>query len=265
MMSAVPFVIENKNMTYTMHVQGEDGAARQFVHRDIIPAKIAEDKAYADLLTKIGAYTMTIQSGAGATYNLFKSVKYIVQNRIRGDIVECGVWRGGSMMLMAYALQYFNDRTRSLYLYDTYNGMTEPDEIDIDYEGRNLRAIWQGAHQAGAKMGYGGSVDSVRGNLRSTGYPPQRMNFIEGDVLETIPATLPEKISLLRLDTDFYKSTLHELTHLYPRVVSGGVIYIDDYGWCKGARQATDEYFSAIDFQPFLARIDETVRIIIKP
>ncbi len=252
-------------MPYVMNVRGADGTARQFVHKDILPEKIAEDKIFAEMLQKVGDYTMTIQSGAGATYNLFKAVKYVAQNNIEGSLVECGVWRGGSAMLMAYALQYFNDRSRPLYLYDTFDGMTEPDEIDIDFDGRRMREIWEYARQSGGRMGYGGSLENVKENLQRTGYPDHLAHFVKGDVLETIPDTLPEKIALLRLDTDFYASTLHELRHLYPRVVSQGVIFIDDYGWCDGARRATDEFLATLDFPPLPVRIDDCVRMIIKP
>lgn len=96
-------------------------------------------------------------------------------------------------------------------------------------------------------------------------YPETLIHFIKGDVLKTIPGTLPKSIALLRLDTDLYESTLHELTYLYPLVVSGGIIYIDDYGWCEGARQATEEFFETLEFKPFPVRIDECVRVIVKP
>jgi O-methyltransferase len=85
---------------------------------------------------------------------------------------------------------------------------------------------------------------------------------VKGKVEDTIPANIPERIALLRLDTDFYRSTRHELEHLYPRLERGGVLIIDDYGAYVGARQATDEYFAS---RPFLLnRIDEHVRCGVK-
>jgi predicted O-methyltransferase YrrM len=252
-------------MTYVMNILGADGGAKQFVHKDIVPDRIAEDRVFTDILEKVGGHTMTIQNGAGATYNLFKSIKYVSNNNIQGSFVECGVWQGGSAMLMAYALQYFKDASRDIYLYDTYEGMTEPDVIDVDFDGRNLKEIWEYAKKTGGRMGYGGSVENVAANLKRTGYPAGLMHFVKGDVMETIPRSLPEKIALLRLDTDFYASTLHELKHLYPLVVSKGVIFIDDYGWCEGARRATDEYLATLDFPPLPIRIDECVRILLKP
>ena len=101
--------------------------------------------------------------------------------------------------------------------------------------------------------------------MRSTYYPEAQMRFIAGDVLQTVPATVPSQIALLRLDTDWYKSTLHELNHLYDLVMPRGIVILDDYGWCRGARQATDEFFSRQSFKPMLHRVNQGVRMIVKP
>jgi hypothetical protein len=85
-----------------------------------------------------------------------------------------------------------------------------------------------------------------------------------GKVEDTIPADIPEKIALLRLDTDWYESTKHELIHLFPRLQKGGVLIIDDYGFWKGARKAVDEYFAENNIQILLNRIDDTGRMAIK-
>jgi len=208
---------------------------------------------------------MTLQDGFETTYALFQAVKYIVQNNILGDMVECGVWRGGSMMLIAYALQYFGDTSRQLRLYDTFAGMTEPDEIDIDFDNKAHKPLWVQITNQGQAMGFGGFVEQVKANLQLTGYPEQRMHFIAGDVLQTIPAQSPSRIALLRLDTDWYKSTLHELQHLYDLIVPHGVLIVDDYGWCRGARQATDQFFRDQPFKPMMHRVDQCPRLIIKP
>src|ERR1051325_10354963 len=88
---------------------------------------------------------------------------------------------------------------------------------------------------------------------------------LEGTVEETIPAQAPERIALLRLDTDWYESTRHELVHLYPRLVPGGVLIIDDYGHWEGARKAVDEYIAQNNLRLFLNRIDYAGRLAIKP
>ncbi|MDA0653017.1 MAG: macrocin O-methyltransferase, partial [Proteobacteria bacterium] len=96
------------------------------------------------------------------------------------------------------------------------------------------------------------------------GYPFDRFNLSAGDILQTMPKAAPGKIALLRLDTDWYESSRHELDHLYPRLESGGVLIIDDYGDWDGARLAVDEYFAQASVFPLLCRIDGTGRIAVK-
>jgi len=234
-------------------------------YKDILPQEIPDDRAYAGIFDKIAPFTMTARDGLETTYALFQAVKYICQNDIRGDIVECGVWRGGSMMLDAYALGHFGDTSRDRYLYATFAGMTEPSEIDIDFDNIAYRQRWHEATKRGGMMGFGDTVEGVEANLLRTGYPKRQMHFIVGDVLETIPATQPSRISLLRLDTDWYKSTLHELEHLYELLVPHGVLIIDDYGWCRGSRKAADEFFARQPFKPMMHRVDQGPRLLIKP
>ncbi|HVZ27800.1 MAG TPA: TylF/MycF/NovP-related O-methyltransferase, partial [Rhizomicrobium sp.] len=129
----------------------------------------------------------------------------------------------------------------------------------------SMREAWAAAQAEGKTIGYGGAVETVRSYLKTTGYPMEQMHFVAGDVLQTIPATLPDAIAILRLDTDWYKSTRHELTYMYDLLSPGGVMIIDDYGWCQGARQATDEFFAARDFKPLLQRLNQGARLLIKP
>jgi predicted O-methyltransferase YrrM len=224
-----------------------------------------DDRAFHAIAARVQPYTMTMREGPEAAYALFQAVRYVVRNRIAGAIVECGVWRGGSMMLAALALKHFGDTGRELYLYDTYEGMTRPEDVDVDFDGNPMKQAWSEAQREDKAIGYGGAVDTVRSYVKPTGYPMEKMHFVAGDVLETIPKTRPETIAILRLDTDWYKSTLHELTHLYDVLSPGGVLIIDDYGWCRGARQATDEFFAGRDFQPLMQRLNQGARLIIKP
>jgi hypothetical protein len=104
-------------------------------------------------------------------------------------------------------------------------------------------------------------LSDVQRNLGSTQYPHDQIRYIVGKVEETIPRYLPGQIALLRLDTDWYSSTHHELSHLYPLLSPQGFLIIDDYGHWAGARKATDEYFAAHKHPPFLHRVDYTGRI----
>ena len=108
------------------------------------------------------------------------------------------------------------------------------------------------------------SFDEVRNNMLMTGYAEELLHFVVGDVLTTLPTLAPEKIALLRLDTDWYESTAHELRNLWPRLQPGGILIIDDYGWWKGARRAVDEWMKDLPQRLFLHRIDHSSRLIIK-
>jgi len=198
------------------------------------------------------------------TIALIRAVEHIVNNRIAGDMVECGVWRGGSSMTMALALLECGDRARDLYLYDTFEGMTAPTSDDVDYAGSTGASQLSSAPRVAdeANAWAISPLEDVRRNLAGTGYPPDKVHFVAGPVEQTIPNVAPEKIALLRLDTDWYESTLHELHHLYPRVVSGGIVIIDDYGHWQGAHKAVDEYFAGQSV--FLQRIDYTGRLLVK-
>ena len=197
-------------------------------------------------------------------YALYKSVEYLVQNNIQGDIVECGVWKGGSMKLAAKTLMQFDDTSRTLYLYDTFSGMTEPDEHDVRVTRPEVTAMtkWKDRQKDDHNEWCYVQITDVQATLYATGYPKEKIVFVKGPVEETLPHTAPNALALLRLDTDWYSSTKHELTHLYPRLVEGGVLIIDDYGYWKGSKTAVDEYSKQIPL--FLSRIDASGRIGIK-
>jgi hypothetical protein len=195
-------------------------------------------------------------------YALYKAIEYLSAAKIAGDIVECGVWRGGSMMCAALTLLRTGDTARLLYLYDTFTGMVPPGDADVDIMNQAAAAQLGGAtcDEASHVRAYS-PIETVQRNMASTNYPADHVIYVRGDVGQTIPATRPDAIALLRLDTDWYASTRHELIHLFPRLVKGGVLIIDDYGHWKGARRAVDEYFAASEVKILLNRIDYTGRI----
>jgi hypothetical protein len=108
------------------------------------------------------------------------------------------------------------------------------------------------------------SLEDVKANIASTGYPAEKIHYVKGKVEDTIPQTIPQRIALLRLDTDWYESTRHELNHLYPLLSRHGLLIIDDYGHWQGARQAVDEYFAGSAQPVFLHRVDYTARLLVK-
>ncbi len=217
-----------------------------------------------DIVQLSRPYTMTSLSRMAELVN---AMDYVIKNGIPGDICECGVWRGGSMMIIAKCLIASGDTGRSLYLYDTFEGMSTPSEKDVDVNGttadKHLRETPKGEGKWGTGVWCYASIEDVRSNLISTGYPADKIHFVKGKVEDTIPATLPSQLALLRLDTDWYESTKHELTHLFPLLSKHGIMIIDDYGAWQGARKAVDEYF-AVNGPVFLHRVDSTGRSVVK-
>jgi O-methyltransferase len=169
-------------------------------------------------------YTMTSPE---RMYALWGAVLKVVRDGIPGDFVECGVWRGGSMMAAAITLLRLGAADRPLYLYDTFAGMTRPTELDRDFAGTPTMDAWA-RYQRGEPDPCAVPLHEVRQALLDTGYDPRRLHLVEGPVERTLPSQAPPDIALLRLDTDWYESTRHELIHLYPRLTPGGVLIIDD-------------------------------------
>jgi hypothetical protein len=212
-------------------------------------------------------YTMT---GVPRLAALVDAVRHCVRANVPGDFAECGVWRGGSVLAMVLTLQDMGVADRDVHLYDTFEGMTEPTERDTSPHEPPALATWRDAEQRDAPAwpelfdSQTFNEDSVRETLLATGYPPERLHLVRGPVEETLPAAAPDRLALLRLDTDWYESTRHELEHLYPRLAGGGILIVDDYGHWEGARRAVDEYFAAHPPAPLLHRIDYTGRIAVK-
>jgi hypothetical protein len=199
-------------------------------------------------------------------YALWEAASYIACRGIGGDVVECGVWRGGSSMIAAFALKLAGDTSRDLYLFDTFSGMPAPSSFDVEAtSGVSAASIPEYVNQQRDSDVFAyASQSEVERNMAATGYPAERCHFVAGMVEDTIPAAAPERIALLRLDTDWYESTRHELEHLWDRLVPGGVLIIDDYGHWQGARKAVDEFFAGRADSPLLARVDYTGRIAVK-
>jgi O-methyltransferase len=232
---------------------------KQILRRFLPPAaELPRDMTDEEKLifSRVEPYTMT---SLERVITLIRAVQYAVS--LEGEFVECGVWKGGSMMAVALSLLNLGRTDRVLRLYDTFEGMSAPTEKDVRYDGIQVAELLKSA-DTDAWIWARAGLDVVKQNLESTGYPSSQIKYVAGKVEETIPSDVPEKICLLRLDTDWYESTRHELVHLYPQLVSGGILIIDDYGHYRGAKKAVDEYFGQ---SVFLHRIDYTGRLLLKP
>jgi O-methyltransferase len=214
-----------------------------------------------DLIERAMPYTITGVPRLQATVD---AARYCVRRGIPGAFAECGVWLGGSVLAMLLTLQKDGAAPRDVYLYDTFEGMTEPTEADTSRYQESALEIWQTAREAGTKAfpeffeNEQFTEDGVRQVVESSGYPSEHLHLVPGKVEETLPEHAPEQLALLRLDTDWYESTRHELEHLYPRLSPGGVLIIDDYGHWEGARRAVDEYFSTQAEPLLFTRVDYT-------
>jgi O-methyltransferase len=210
---------------------------------------------------RVRPYTMT---GPERVAALCQALAHLERRRIAGAIVECGVWRGGSMMAAALTLLHLGCTHRQLYLCDTFAGMPAPADVDRDWRGRSAAALLQQQSSERDIIAACCALEEVRAALWQTGYPRDRMVFVPGRVEETLPHQAPGAIALLRLDTDWYASTYHELRTLYPRLTPGGVLIVDDYGHWQGARRAVDDYFKERGEPVRLYAIDYTARLIVK-
>jgi O-methyltransferase len=224
------------------------------------PVDISEEDA--KVYQTVKPFTLT---GPERVYALTQAVRYLVASEISGAMVECGVWKGGSMMAVALTLLGLGRQDRELYLFDTFEGMPEPGELDVAHDGTTAAGDFQKTRISDDSSDWcRASLDLVQRAVGSTGYDPARIHMIKGKVEDTIPGAAPDRIALLRLDTDWYESTRHELEHLFARVPTGGVIIIDDYGHWQGARRATDEFLAKHKIPLLLNRIDYTARIGVK-
>jgi len=219
------------------------------------------EKDFWTLYLSCKDFTMT---SVERMYSIFNSVRYILKSGIEGDFVECGVWKGGSAMMMLLTLMKYKATDRMIYLYDTFAGMSEPSQRDIALDNLPASEQWKLLQKGDINEWCYASIDEVKCNLSSTGYPTENIKFVPGRVEDTIPGVIPQSISLLRLDTDWYESTYHELKYLYPKLSVRGVLILDDYGHWKGAKEAAQRYFSENKINIFLHRIDYTGRIAIK-
>ncbi len=245
----------NTVLTPTGYELGRRSAA------DAYPADFTdEDRQICEI---VRPYTMARH--VDRIYSVINAARYVVQSGIEGALVECGVWRGGMMMAAALALKHLDRMDRDLYLFDTFAGMVQPGELDRDARGNLAEESFRKAPKRGEGVDWCfASVDEVKGNMATTGFPKERLHFIQGKVEDTIPENAPDRISVLRLDTDWYESSLHEMVHLFPRLQRGGVLILDDYGFWQGSRKATDEYFQKHGIAFHLVRVDSSSRVGVK-
>jgi O-methyltransferase len=199
--------------------------------------------------------------------SLIQSVRFVIENEIEGDFVECGTWRGGCAMAIALELLDLGVTNKVIWVYDTFAGMTEPSALDVtnDKHRTSADALLQKYNSLTTEPDWEKvSLEGVTQSLLSTGYPMQNFRLVKGSVMDTLDLEVPEVVCLLRLDTDWYDSTRKELEVMYPKLTEGGVCIVDDYGAWAGSKQAVDEYFSLHSPRPLFHVTNWTVRTWVK-
>jgi O-methyltransferase len=218
-------------------------------------------KEIIDMINISKQFSMTDET---RMYAVAQAVEHIHHLKLKGDFVECGVWRGGNLILLNKLNKFYN-LNKLIYGFDTFEGMTDPTKEDYDLNNIPARKQLKNTHKSQEKRNIWcySPLEEVKKNI-SKNVKKNNTILCKGPVEKTLlnKKNLPKKISLLRLDTDFYESTKKELEILYPLLVKKGVLIIDDYGHWKGARKAVDEYFK--NSYHWLHRIDYTCRLIIK-
>lgn len=219
------------------------------------------DSEIVEIITKVRPYTMTSPDKLHA---LISAARYVHAHDIPGAIVECGVWRGGSMHSVARTLDARGDHSRDLYLFDTYEGMPPPSDRDVRADGSTAADLLAKTSKSSLVWAVA-TLDDVRSGFEENiSYPAEKIHYVVGKVEDTIPGEAPDQIAILRLDTDWYASTKHELEHLWDRLSPGGVLIIDDYGSWQGSREATDEWLAETGVPLLLMRAGRA-RVAVKP
>jgi len=172
--------------------------------------------------------------------NLWACVEEVMREKIPGDLIETGVWRGGATIFMRGLLRAYGDQDRTVWVADSFEGLPEPDVRRFPKEAALYRGptIQQGYKRMAA------TLDEVRANFEAYGLLDQRVRFLKGWFRDSLPNAPVKKLALMRLDGDYYESTMDALVNLYDKLSVGGIVIIDDYGediWTN-CRQAVEEF-----------------------
>lgn len=245
-----------------LNAAGYDLIPRQKVEARLLVPELTD--AEAAIMEKVRPFTM---SSIERLWSTTQAARYAAERKLEGDFVECGVWRGGSSMAAALTFVALGDTSRTMWLFDTFDGMTEPLDVDVTMMGGiGATEIYNDAKTDTGSTWANAQLDEVRANMASTGYPADRLRYVKGPVEQTmiLPENQPEKVAVLRLDTDWYESTKVEMEVLFDRIVPGGLLIVDDYGHWAGSKKAVDEFLAARPERYLLHRIDHTGRALIK-
>ena len=178
--------------------------------------------------------------------NIQFCLKEVIENKIPGDIIETGVWRGGASIFMRGILKAYNVTDKTVWLADSFEGLPAPDEKYIHDKGDVHHIIGELAV----------SMEDVKNNFEKYNLLDDQVKFLKGWFKDTLPTAPIEKYSILRLDGDMYESTMDAIKNLYPKLSIGGYIIIDDYGAIEGCKHATEDYRKEFNITETIEHID---------
>lgn len=181
--------------------------------------------------------------------NLHFCIEQVLGDEISGDFIETGVWRGGACIFMRAALDAYADKTRHVWVVDSFEGLPKPD-------GRYRQDDGDPHWTKGATLAI--SLDEVQTNFSRYGLLDNRVHFLKGWFKDTLPTAPFEKLAILRLDGDMYSSTMDSLLNLYPKLSTGGYVIVDDYGGLESCRKAVDDFRASKQIETPLIPIDWT-------
>jgi hypothetical protein len=187
--------------------------------------------------------------------NLEACINEVVTNNIPGDLIETGVWRGGSTIFMRAVLKLHGVSDRLVWVADSFEGLPEPDEKKFPLEAKSYRSAAMMKSYNHLAVG----LDEVKRNFLAYGMLDDQVRFLKGWFKDTLPVAKIDSLSILRLDGDYYESTMDALSNLYHKVSIGGFVIIDDYGedtwtYCK---RAVDEFRKQHRISDPLVRVDK--------
>jgi O-methyltransferase len=242
----------------------EEAKLRRRLQRRKTPDEQAWEMIDEEARRIIGPVKPRTMTGTAKLFGLIEALRYIDRVGVPGEIVECGVWRGGGMQAAALTLLECHDTERELHLFDTFEGMPPPSDVDVRFkDGQTAEELMRTSDKDSAIWAIAG-LDDVKQGMAETGYPSEKIFYHQGRVEETIPDQAPDRIALLRLDTDWYESTRHELHYLYDRLSPGGILIIDDYRYWEGSYRATHEWLDEMGVPLFLVPIGQA-GVAVKP
>jgi O-methyltransferase len=180
--------------------------------------------------------------------NIQQCIESVIRDKVPGDVIETGVWRGGATIFMRAALEAYGDQERIVWVADSFEGLPPPDE--------NYPADAGDSHFTYSPLAV--SMEQVQANFRRYKLLDDRVRFLKGWFKDTLPTAPIERLSVMRLDGDMYQSTMDAITALYPKLSVGGYCIVDDYLWHKPCAQAVEDYCKMNGITKTIHKVDWT-------